>query len=99
MLSGADSPRQGRRGSLGTWPTPAPGAPGLRGLQRASGGFCLGVGEGRRQSPKGTWHGAPKPACGFRLSGAAQDQVSNAPPPFLFLALSLGVLRLGQVSN
>lgn len=61
-MSGADSPRQGRRDSLGTWPTPAPGAPGLRGLQRASGGFCLGVGEGRRQHPKGTWNGAQE-AC------------------------------------
>lgn len=53
MASGADSPRQGRRGSLGTWPTPAPRAPGLRGLQRAAGGFCLGGGGGEETAPKG----------------------------------------------
>lgn len=40
-------PGQGRRGSLDTWPTPAPGAPARR-RRRLSGSRCLGGGNRRR---------------------------------------------------
>lgn len=73
VVSGADSPRQGRRDSLGTWPTPAPGAPGLRGLQRASGGFCLGVRRGGDSTQRGLGMVPRRPACGLHLTGATQE--------------------------